>query len=110
MSRDSVVVGIGGNVYNWLSYAFPRIPYHSRFENGLDFAAGVGNVPLVYHITENRHNIKVVGGVKVVIGGDKAHVVLVKGTLQKPYFNHITPDSALVFDDNRCHVPRPDFV
>ena len=84
--------------------------FHSGLENSLDFAAGVGNVPLVYHVTEDRHNIKAVGGVKVVICGDKTHMVLVKGALQKPHFNHVTPDSALVFDDNRCHVPRPDFV
>ena len=58
----------------------------------------------------NRHDIKVVNGIKVVIGGDKTHMVLVKGALQKPYFNHVTPDSALVFDDNRRHIPRPDFL
>ena len=73
-------------------------------------AAYVGNVPLVYHVKENRHDIKVVNGIKVVIGGDKTHMVLVKGALQKPYFNHVTPDSALVFDDNRRHIPRPDFL
>ena len=27
--------------------------FHSRLENGLDFPAGVGNIPLVYHISEN---------------------------------------------------------
>ena len=31
--------------------------FHSGLENSFDFAAGVGNVPLVYHVTENRHNI-----------------------------------------------------
>jgi hypothetical protein len=41
-----------------------RKPFsNSRFENGLDFAADVGHVPLVYHIAEDRHNIKAVGGV-----------------------------------------------
>ena len=27
--------------------------FHSRLENGLDFPAGVRNIPLVYHISEN---------------------------------------------------------
>ena len=36
--------------------------FHSRLENGLDFPAGVGNIPLVYHISENGHYIKAVGG------------------------------------------------
>ena len=49
----------------------------------LDFAAGVGNVPLIYHVPEDGHNIKSIGGVQIVIGGDKADVVLIKGALQQ---------------------------
>ena len=37
-------------------------------------------------------------------------MVLVKGTLQKPYFNNITPYPALVFDNDGSHVSRPDFI
>ena len=46
-------------------------------ENAFDFAAGVGNVPLIYHVPEDGHNIKSVGGVQVVIGGNEADIVLV---------------------------------
>ena len=84
--------------------------FHSGLENGLYLPAGVGNVPLVYHVPENRHNIKAVGGIKVIIGGDKAHMVLVKGALQKPHFHNITPNTALVFYDNGSHISRPDFI
>ncbi len=79
--------------------------FHSRLENGLDFPAGVGNIPLVYHISENGHYIKAVGGIKVVICRNKAYMVLVKGALQKPHFDNITANPALVFDNDRTHFP-----
>ena len=83
--------------------------FHSRLENGLDFPAGVSNIPLVYHISENGHYIKAVGGIKVVICRNKAYMVLVKGALQKPHFDNITANPALVFDNDRSHISRPDF-
>ena len=83
--------------------------FHSRLENGLDFPAGIGNIPLVYHIAEDGHNIKAVGGIQVIVGGDKPHMILVENALQQPHFDNITPDTALVFDNDRCHISRPDF-
>ena len=36
-------------------------------------------------------------------------MVLVKGALQKPHFDNITANPALVFDNDRSHISRPDF-
>ena len=84
--------------------------FHSRLEHGLDFPAGVGNIPLVDYVAEDGHNIKAVGGVQIVTRRDKADIVLVKGALQQAHLHDITPDSALVFYNHRCHVSRPDFI
>ncbi len=43
---------------------------HPGFEYVSDLPAGVGNIPLVYHIPEDGHDVKSVGSVQVVIGGE----------------------------------------
>ena len=104
------LVLLGGKVAIADAAGAAQALFHSRLENGLDFPAGVGHIPLVYHIAEDRHNIKSVGGIKVVVRRDKPHMVLVKGALQKPHFDNITANPALVFDNDRRHIPGPDFV
>ena len=83
---------------------------HPGLENALDFAAGVGHIPFVYHVPENRHDVKAVGGVQVIIGGDEADVVLVKGALEQADLHHVTAYSALVFDNDSSYIPGPYLV
>ena len=46
----------------------------------------------------------------LVIGGDKADVVLVKGAFEQADLHHVTAYSALVFDNDGSHISGPYLV
>ena len=110
VNHPLALVLLGGEIAIGDSPRTAQALFHPGLENALDFAAGVGNVPLIYHVPEDGHNIKSVGGVQVVIGGDEADIVLVKGALEQADLHHVTAYSALVFDNDGSHIPGPYLV
>ena len=68
------------------------------------------SLPLVYDVTKDGHDIKAVCRIKVVVCSDKAHVVLVKGALQKSDLDNITTDAALILDNDGGNITGSDFI
>ena len=110
VNHPLALVLFGGEIAIGDSPRTAQALFHPGLENALDFAAGIGNVPLIYHVPEDGHNIKSVGCVQVVIGGDEADIVLVKGALEQADLHHVTAYSALVFDNDGSHIPGPYLV